>query len=109
MPNWRTSPEYRRAIEAAFAPYTDWKDDVTCFFCGHLFGKVDPCHIFGVQAHPEIREEPTNILPGCRLCHTYYDTHPFEKADKIEAKLPGRIAELEAMIKRLSSPLAKVS
>ena len=107
LTNWRQSALYKAAVEVAFAPYTDWKDDVTCFWCGHLFGKVDPCHVFGTQAHPRLKMNPLNILPGCRLCHGYYDDHPVEKADKINEKLPGRIAELERLIRARSSLKAR--
>lgn len=116
MSNWRQSPEYQRAIKKAFAPYQVCLDDPTadeeyyyCFFqfgdCKRIFnrGELTPAHVIGVGAHFDLRCEPEDILPACPVCHFLFDDLTRDGKDKkVEEKLPGRIAELEAMIREKS-------
>ncbi len=64
--------EYVNAVDEAFKPWLlDWPPGyVECAFkfagCQRKFPReeIAACHIYGKGAHPELRNDPLDILPG---------------------------------------------
>ena len=45
---------------------------------------IQCCHIFGKQAYPVTRFEPTNAFAGCSGCHRWAHDHPKEFYDWVK-------------------------
>ena len=44
-----------------------------CFECGSTSRKLDRSHILSRGAHPELADDPDNIVPHCRECHNKWE------------------------------------
>ncbi len=100
--------EYINAVDEAFKPWLlDWPPGyVECAFkfagCQKTFprNEIAACHIYGVGAHEELRNEAANILPGCAACHRKFDGKGRAVKNAIvEAMVPGRMPALERLRK----------
>lgn len=66
----RESVEYRLWREAVFK-----RDNWTCQDCGIRGGRLDPHHVKGFAAFPELRFDVNNGLTLCRPCHKKTDSY----------------------------------
>lgn len=64
-----------------------------CLFCGNP--NIETCHIFA-RSNLSLRWDTDNIVPLCRKCHTWFDTHKNEGLEMLK-KIWGeeRIDKLE--------------
>jgi hypothetical protein len=53
------------------------------------FGRKEVMHIHA-RGDEAIRNDPDNVLPGCRKHHTYFTRHPAAWKAFVEALFPGR-------------------
>lgn len=77
-----------------------------CEICGQTYPKffLTDSHIYTRGAHPELKNEPLNIVRMCwgtkKNCHPKFEVMTRKEKDAlIEEKLPGRIEALKRLIR----------
>src|SRR5574343_114423 len=63
----RKKKEGQKRVSAAYPKGT------ACFECGSTGKKLDRSHILSRGAHPELADDPENIVPHCRDCHQTWE------------------------------------
>lgn len=105
--SWRSDPEYHAAIKRAFTPFMVGEEYCRCAFSGEVLplNELSPCHILGAGAHPELKMDWRNILPGSFKKHFWFDQlSPEKKKAVIEKIIPGRWEELEQLSREHFQP-----
>jgi len=52
---------------------TPYGSGESCIECGESKRRLEHSHILSVGAHPELKDDPENIVPHCRRCHNAWE------------------------------------